>query len=246
MSPEPSLLTPEEREVLEHTVLVRHPLEEQFRDLSQQHEVAALGMWVFLATEVMFFGTLFVGLGVYYLKYTEAFEAGSVKLNWLIGGLNTIVLLVSSLFMALAVHSARMGWRRPLRFYLALTALLGCSFLAFKGYEYYFDFRENLVPGLAFDQSDWVKPRGELGLEEVPHVQLFLLFYWIMTGFHALHVTIGVVVLLVILLMAWRGYFTPQYYSPVEVVGLYWHFVDVVWIFLLPMLYLQGTHFWTP
>ena len=109
MSPENAILTPEERDELELTALVRHPLEEQFADLEQQHEAAALGMWVFLATEVMFFGTLFLGVAVYRYQYPEAFEKASEKLNWIIGGINTVVLLVSSLFMVLAVHYAKLG-----------------------------------------------------------------------------------------------------------------------------------------
>lgn len=241
MSPENSLWTPDEREVLGQTILVRHRLEEQFEDLEQQHEVAALGMWVFLATEVMFFGALFLGLGVYRFLYPEAFEKASEKLNWIIGGINTLVLLVSSLFMALAVHSAQVGKRRQLIVFLALTALLGVGFLCFKGLEYYIDYRENLIPGWRFEPEEWVARDG-LSAEQVPQVKLFLLFYWIMTGTHALHVTIGIGLVLTMLVLAWRGHFSPAYYSPVDVTGLYWHFVDTVWIFLLPMLYLLGTH----
>jgi cytochrome c oxidase subunit 3 len=242
MSPEYRLLTPEERDELGGTMLVRHRLEEHFRDLDQQHEVAALGMWVFLATEVMFFGALFCGLGAYRFMYQEAFERASERLNWLIGGINTVVLLVSSLFMVLAVHYARHGERRRTTLYLGLTALLGVAFLVFKGYEYYSDYRDMLIPGWRFDDAEWVQ--AGLRPEQVPQVKLFLMFYWIMTGLHGLHVTIGIAVVLVIMALAWRGRYSPAYYSPVDVTGLYWHFVDVVWIFLLPMLYLVGTHGW--
>ena len=243
MSPEYRLLTPEEHDELDLTMLVRHRLEEQYHDLDQQHEAAALGMWVFLATEVMFFGALFCGLGAYRFMYQGAFERASEKLNWMIGGINTIVLLVSSLFMALAVHYAKHGERRRTTLYLGLTALLGIAFLVFKGYEYYSDYRDMLIPGWRFDESEWVA-KEHLKPEQVPHVKLFLMFYWIMTGLHGLHVTIGIVVVLVIMALAWRGHFSPAYYSPVDVTGLYWHFVDLVWIFLLPMLYLVGTHSW--
>ena len=237
MSPDHAVLTPEERDELELTALVRHPLEEQFADLEQQHEAAALGMWIFLATEVMFFGVLFLGLGVYRYQYPEAFERASEKLNWIIGGVNTVVLLVSSLCMVLAVHHAKLGQRRPLVLYLGLTAALGTLFLVLKGLEYYLDYRDNLIPGWRFVPEEWVKQgvRPE-------QVQLFLLFYWIMTGTHALHMTIGIAVVLTMLVLARRGYFSPDYYSPVDVTALYWHFVDTVWIFLLPMLYLLGTH----
>jgi cytochrome c oxidase subunit 3 len=241
MSPELSILTAQERDELDGTVLVRHRLEEQYRDLEQQHETAALGMWVFLATEVLFFGALFLGLSAYRYRYPEAFEKASEKLNWIIGGVNTLVLLVSSLTMVLAVHYAKLGRRNSLVLFLTLTALLGVSFLCLKGLEYYTDYRDNLIPGWRFNDSEWVANEG-LAPDQVPHVKLFLLFYWIMTGTHALHVTIGIAVVLTMLVLARRGHFSPVYYSPVDVTGLYWHFVDCVWIFLLPMLYLLGTH----
>jgi len=241
MSPESSILTPQERETLDHSAIGSELLEEQYRDLDQQHEAAALGMWIFLATEVMFFGTLFLGVAVYRTKYPEAFEAGSTKLNWLIGGINTVVLLVSSLFMVLAVHYAKLGARKGLLWCLALTAALGCLFLVFKGYEYYTDYRDNLIPGWRFKDLEWVT-QEQLRPEDVPHVKLFLMFYWIMTGLHGLHVTIGIVAVLVMFVRARRGRFSPAYYSPVDVTALYWHFVDTVWIFLLPMLYLLGSH----
>ncbi len=241
MNPESSLFTPEEREALEHSFFVRHRLEEQYRDLDQQHETAALCMWVFLATEVMFFGGLFVGLAAYRYAYPEAFEKASERLNWIIGGTNTIVLLVSSGFMVMAVHSAKVGHQKKLVVYLTLTALLGICFLCSKGLEYYIDYRDNLIPGWRFDESEWVREEG-LTIEQVPHVKLFLMFYWIMTGLHALHVTLGIVAVGVMIVLAARGHFSPVYYSPVDVTGLYWHFVDTVWIFLLPMLYLLGTH----
>jgi cytochrome c oxidase subunit 3 len=255
MSPETSLLTPEERDELQLTALVRHRLEEQYENLEQQHEVASLGMWVFLGTEVMFFGALFVGLSAYRSLYPVPFEKASEKLNWLIGGINTVVLLASSLFMVLAVHYSKEGRRGRVVGYLCLTALLGVAFLCFKAYEYYTDYRDNLIPGWRFDDREWTDPKyrlpGEgapeeqkanLAPDQVPKVKLFLLFYWIMTGLHGLHVTIGIGAVLVIAELARRGHFSPAYYSPVDVTGLYWHFVDTVWIFLLPMLYLLGTH----
>jgi cytochrome c oxidase subunit 3 len=245
MSTDNAILTPEERDELELTALVRHRLEEQYENLEQQHECAALGMWIFLATEVMFFGTLFVALGVYRYRYGDAFDRASEKLNWIIGGLNTVVLLVSSLFMVLAVHYSKLGQRKRVVSFLCLTAALGVLFLCLKAFEYYTDYRDNLIPGWRFDPDEWVKKEGQregLSPDQVPHVKLFLLFYWIMTGTHALHVTIGIGAVLVIAVLAHRGHFSAAYYSPVDVTGLYWHFVDTVWIFLLPMLYLLGTH----
>jgi cytochrome c oxidase subunit 3 len=226
---------------MEHTVLVRHRLEEQFENLEHQHEAASLGMWVFLATEVMFFGPLFLGLGAYRYAYGEAFERASEKLNWIIGGVNTVVLLVSSLMMVLAVHSAKVGKQKHLVMFLILTILLGTCFLCLKGLEYYIDYRDNLIPGWRFDPDEWVREQ-HLGPEQVPQVKLFLMFYWIMTGTHALHVTIGIAVVACMAFLARRGHFSPVYYTPVDVTALYWHFVDTVWIFLLPMLYLLGTH----
>jgi cytochrome c oxidase subunit 3 len=250
-----TVLTPAERDELELTFLVRHKLEEQYNNLEQQHEAASLGMWVFLATEVLFFGTLFLGLSVYRTMHPEAVEKGSEHLNWIIGGINTLVLLVSSLTMVLAVHYAKLGQRRQVMTFLALTIALGLTFLVFKAAEYYLDYRDNLIPGWKFEDREWLAPsdrpagepppreqKAELRPEQVQQVKLFLLFYWIMTGFHALHVIIGISVVGVMLLLTWRCYFSREYYSPIDVTGLYWHFVDIVWIFLLPMLYLLATH----
>jgi len=241
MSRDNSLFTAADRPMLEHTFLVRHRLEEQYATLDQQTDAASLGMWVFLGTEVMFFGTLFAALGTYRYLYGEAFERASEKLNWQIGGLNTIVLLVSSFMIVMAVRAAKLGRRRQTVLFLALTAALGICFLGLKGLEYYLDYVENLVPGWKFDAQQWVD-EAHLTRGQVPHVELFLLFYWIMTGFHALHVIIGITAVLVVARLTWARNFTGHYCSPVDVLALYWHFVDMVWIFLLPMLYLLGTH----
>ncbi len=124
---------------------------------------------------------------------------------------------------------------------LAITAALGVAFLAFKGFEYYIDYRDNLIPGWRFDPQEWINKHG-LTADQVPHVELFLLFYWTMTLIHALHVIIGIAAVLIICALAGRRHFSASYYTPVEVLALYWHFVDIVWIFLLPMLYLLGSH----
>jgi cytochrome c oxidase subunit 3 len=208
----------------------------QFDDLEQQREAGSLGMWVFLATEVMVFGALFAGYVAFRSANPEAFAEASRQLNVLIGGINTVVLLASSLTMALAVQAAQLGKRQKLISCLVLTALLGTMFMVLKAVEYYLDYRDDLVPNFAFKPGQWLD-RGV----NPERVQLFLLFYYIMTGLHALHLTIGIGVLVVIAFMAWRGSFSPEHYGPVEVTGLYWHFVDVIWIFLLPLLYLIGT-----
>ncbi len=213
------------------------PLWHHYDDLPHQAETLTLGMWVFLATEVLIFGALFTGYGVYRAAHGADFERASAHLNVLIGGINTVVLLGSSLTMALSVRAAQLGSQRALVRCLVLTALLGTAFLALKAIEYYGDYRDNLVPGLAFDPAEWQRQGSNPA-----HVQLFLIFYYAMTGLHAVHLTAGIVIIAVLAVLAARGFFTPDYHGPVEAWGLYWHFVDVVWIFLLPLLYLIGTH----
>jgi cytochrome c oxidase subunit 3 len=242
-SEEHTLLSGPRREAYEDTFVVRERLEVQFENLEHQRHAAAFGMWVFLATEVMFFGALFVSVGVYRYLYTDAVEAASKKLNWQIGGVNSIVLLVSSLTMALALHYAKLGRRRPLMVFLGLTAFLGTLFLALKGLEYYTDYLDYLIPNWRFRPEEWILEEG-LAPDQVPRVELFLMLYWIMTGLHVVHLTIGICAVLTMFVFAARGHFNRHYYSPIEVTGLYWSFVDIVWIFLLPLLYLQGTHTW--
>jgi cytochrome c oxidase subunit III len=192
----------------------------------------------------MFFGTLFLAVGVYRYLYPQEFETASERLNWIIGSINTLVLLVSSLTIVMAVHYAKAGRTNRIVIFLGWTAFLGACFLGFKAVEYYIDYREYLIPGWRFKPGEWVSRYG-LRPDQVPHVELFLILYWIMTGFHALHVTIGIVAVLVILASAQRGNYSADYYSPVDVLALYWHFVDIVWIFLLPTLYLLGIHRWS-
>ena len=207
-------------------------LAHHFADHEQQHEVAVLGMWIFLATELMVFGGLFTGYTVYRAEFPAEFAAGSGKLDIWFGTINTVVLLSSSLTMALGVYGAKAGRRDYVVTCLALTALLGATFLVIKGFEYHNDYVEQLVPGFSFEDQDWTPPlRPE-------KVKLFLLFYYAMTGLHGVHLLIGIVFMTVLMMLARRGQFTPQNYSLIEVGGLYWHFVDVVWLFLLPLLYL--------
>jgi cytochrome c oxidase subunit 3 len=208
-----------------------HPaLAEQFDDLEQQRRAATFGMWVFLMTEVMLFGGMITGYTVYRFLYTAGFTEGTRHMELIVGGINTAVLLTSSLMMALAVHSAQTGQRRALTWFLAATIALGVLFIVLKGSEYWRHWEDQLVPGLRFTFA------GPLSHQ----VELFFLFYFIMTGIHAIHLTIGVGLVSVILWMARHGKFSPEAHNPVEVVGLYWHFVDIVWLFLLPLLYLFG------
>lgn len=241
MNPDLTLLNAEERASLEHTMLVRRPLEDQFSTLEQQSQASALGMWVFLATEVMFFGVLFLSVAVYRFLYPMAFEKASLKLNWVIGGINTLVLLVSSFTIVMAVHYAKLAKRKHIVVFLLVTAALGVCFLGLKGLEYYLDYRDNLIPGWKFERSEWLQEG--LRPDQIGQVKLFLILYWIMTSLHGLHVTIGICAVLVMAALAWKGYFNSKYYAPVDVTALYWHFVDIVWIFLLPTLYLLGSHY---
>jgi len=207
-------------------------LAEQFDDLAQQHEAASLGMWVFLVTEMLFFGGLFAGYTVYRASYPEAFREASHHLDLLLGSINTVVLITSSLTMALAVHSAQEGRRRALIVCLLLTIVLGAVFLGIKGTEYAHKFEEGLVPGIDFGYNG----------PYTGQVELFMIFYFVMTGIHALHLAVGLGLLGILAWLAWRGHFSAEYYAPVETSGLYWHFIDIVWIFLLPLLYLVGMH----
>jgi cytochrome c oxidase subunit 3 len=203
----------------------------QFDDLEQQHEASSLGMWVFLATEVMFFGGLFTAYIIFRNAYLPAFETGSRLLDVRIGAFNTAVLLCSSLTMALAVRAAQMGKKSLLITFLLLTMFLGLVFVGVKlALEWRHDFLEGLVPGVnwTFSGPDW------------RHVELFFCFYFFLTAIHAAHMVIGVGVLAVLVAMAQRGSFSPERYNAVEMSGLYWHFVDIVWIFLFPLLYLIG------
>ena len=207
-----------------------------FRSLQQQRQTQAVGMWIFLATELLIFGALWTGYAAYRFNYAPAFEAASRHLSLLIGTVNTVVLLSSSLTMVLAVRAIRLGRRRATVICLLLTALLGAAFLGIKAIEYYVDYQEKLVPRLAFDPQEWSSRGISPG-----HVQLFLMFYYVMTGLHAIHLIVGIGLLVIIALMAWLGRFSSEQYMGVELSGLYWHFVDVVWIYLFPLLYLVGT-----
>jgi cytochrome c oxidase subunit III len=207
-------------------------LAHQFDDPEQQVEASTLGMWAFLATEILFFGGLFVAYIVYRLAYPQAFAAASHHLDIVLGTVNTGVLIGSSLTMVLAVYSAQWGSRRGQIIFLAATLLLGMIFLGIKGLEYEHKFHEHLVPGTDFRFKE-ADPR---------HAAIFFSLYFGMTGLHAFHMVIGAGLLIWMGLRAWRGEFSAVYYTPVEMVGLYWHFVDIVWIFLFPLLYLIGRH----
>jgi cytochrome c oxidase subunit 3 len=203
-------------------------LQHQFDTMEQQQESATLGMWLFLVTEIMFFGGLFLAYLVYRVWYPAAWAEGSQELDILLGGINTVVLITSSVTMVFAVRSAQLGAARATVNWILLTMGLGLTFLVIKGFEYAHKIRMHHVPGPNF-------------AFEGPHaqqVQIFLSLYFAMTGLHAVHMIIGFGLLGVIAWMAQRRRFSATWYAPVEMAGLYWHFVDIVWIFLFPLLYL--------
>ena len=245
-----------------------HGLAHQFETLEQQKESATLGMWIFLVTEVLFFGGLFLLYAVYRWSYPESFIAASRSLDVTLGTINTAVLIGSSLTMALAVRAAQLGKGKLCASFLIATIALGGVFLGIKAVEYKAKFDEHHVPGPSFhfepelesvrgpssaapehpgpEQAtlDAAKPKGSpsRALSTAPHAQMYFNLYFAMTGLHALHMIIGVGLILFVIVWAWQGRYTPQNHNFVEGVGLYWHFVDLVWIFLFPLLYLVGRH----
>ena len=231
----------------------------QFQTLEQQKETAALGMWIFLVTEVLFFGGMFLTYTVNRHAYSVAFGMGSNTLDITLGATNTVVLIVSSLTMAMAVWSAQVGKKRWVTGFLLATLLLGCTFLGIKVIEYNQKFTHHLIPGYHFDISycgkstanctDLTPEARETEERELAkaqaadgdlnnHSQLYFSLYFGMTGLHALHMIVGAGLILYLLKESLKGRFGPGYNTPVEIIGLYWHFVDIVWIYLFPLLYL--------
>jgi cytochrome c oxidase subunit 3 len=243
-------------------------LAHHFEDMGQQRTSATLGMWTFLATEVMFFGGVIASSLVYRFTSPDVWGAASRQLNVGIGTTNTVVLLTSSLMMALAVRAGETGDRKGQVRFLVLTGLLGALFMVFKGYEYYEEYEKELVPGLNFKTKAIElpeEPPPPTAPREVAHeaartlhsasvlsitpgqfvarrAELFFVFYFTLTGLHLLHMVIGLGLVTWVTVLARRGRFTPHYHVPLETVGLYWHFVDIVWVFLYPLLYLVALH----
>jgi len=218
---------------LGHSAALKH----QFEDMGQQREADSLGMWLFLITEIMFFGGMFLGYAVYRESYYEAFVQGSHHLDVTLGAINTGVLICSSLTMAMAVHAAQLGKKKAIIAWLVLTIILGGAFLGIKAVEYSHKYHDGLIPGALWH------PEAAPGQPAAPReMQIFYSFYFAMTGMHALHMIIGIVIMLILIRMAAKDRFDSEYYAPVEMSGLYWHFVDIVWIFLFPLLYLIGRH----
>jgi len=257
-----------------HTHAAHHPaLQHHFDTMAQQKEAAVVGMWVFLLTEILFFGGLFAAYMVYRIWYFDAFAEASRSLSLFWGGLNTAVLIASSLTMAMAVRGAQTNKRQATVNWLILTMILGAVFLGVKVIEYADKFEHHHVPGYNFQWAA-AHPSTALGAGEAPAAgdhatpaaegaaeaegghrqlalnadqlqlttQIYFSLYFTMTGLHALHMIIGIGLMSVITWMSWKGKFDAHYYTPVEMSGLYWHFVDIVWIFLFPLLYLVERH----
>ena len=212
--------------------LATHELRHHFENMEQQSGATSMGMWVFLVTEIMFFGGMFMAYLTYRYEYFEAWQEGSQHMDFWIGTINTGVLICSSLTMVLAVLAIQQGRRRLTSVMLSATLCFAIAFLVLKGIEYHGHWVAHEFPGPAFHFAG-IDPR---------HVQMFFVLYFTMTGFHALHVLIGIGLVSTILYMNERGHFSADYHNPVENVGLYWHFVDLVWIYLYPLLYLIGHH----
>jgi len=209
-----------------------HPrLQHHFDSLEQQKESSVLGMWTFLVTEIMFFGGLFLVYAVYRVLYPGSFAVASRELDIPLGLINTIVLIGSSFTMAMGVHAAALGRRRAAAVWLISTAILGLVFLGVKVGEYQHKFEHHLVPGAHF-APDHIPVEHHRGAEA------YFSLYFAMTGLHATHMIIGIPILLLLAVQAYRGAFSRSYSTPVEMFGLYWHFVDIIWIFLFPLLYL--------
>ncbi|HXA79368.1 MAG TPA: cytochrome c oxidase subunit 3 family protein [Candidatus Acidoferrales bacterium] len=204
----------------------------QFEDIEQQRDAGRLGMWVFLVTEILFFGGMFTAYTIYRALHLASFIQGSHQLEVKFGATNTAVLIFSSLTMALAIRSAQTGKKKgQIIFWLILTMILGALFLGLKlRFEWYHDYVDGIVPGVQWFYNG----------PYAPGVKMFMCFYFFMTGLHALHMVVGLGVLTVLVVMTARNRFSSEYYAPLEISGLYWHFVDIVWIFLFPLLYLIG------
>ena len=218
-------------------VVVAH----HFETAEQQKESALMGMWLFLAQEIMFFGGLFAAYTIYRFKYPDAWYLASHQLNKLMGAGNTVFLLIISFTMAMCVYSTQTNKITHAIRYLIATGIFGTTFLVVKYFEYAEKFTHGLVPRFAWNPHFTI-PHGMEQLANVPdgNMQIFFFLYFTMTGMHAFHMVIGLVIMSVLLVMMKKGKFGSHRYMPVELFGFYWHFVDIVWVFLLPLLYLIG------
>jgi len=207
----------------------------QFDTEEQQKDCSTLGMWIFLITELMFFGGMFMAYTIYRQMYPHVFAVTSSSLDAALGAANTCVLLLSSFTMVMGVRSGQLGKRKAIVMWLIITLIFGCAFLGIKGVEWNNKFVEHHVPGTDFHFEGL--SQGEQG-----HAQIFFSLYFAMTGLHALHMVVGVGMLLWLIMRTRQGQYTADYFTPIDLGGLYWHFVDIIWIFLFPLLYLIDRH----
>jgi cytochrome c oxidase subunit 3 len=217
----------------DHAHAASPALQVQFDTAEQQKDASTFGMWIFLITEIMFFGGMFLAYIVYRALYPGTFAVTSSSLNVYIGAANTAVLLCSSFTMVLAVRSAQLGRQTALAVNIVLTLLLGLVFLGVKAFEWSEKFAEHHVPGTHFHFE---------GIANQGPAQLFFSLYFAMTGLHALHMVVGAGLMTWLLIWSLRGKFSAEYMTPVDIAGLYWHFVDIIWIFLFPLFYLIDRH----
>ena len=231
------------QDVHEHPSFLRH----HFETVEQQREAASFGMWLFLLTEIMFFGGLFCAYLIFRNWYYPAFVAGSHQMNLTLGTVNTAVLITSGFCMALAVWAAEVRKEKLLVWFLILTTIFGVAFVVVKYFEWSAEWKESHVPGLRFSIQDFVHPEKPnetpLAPDMAEKTQVYFFLYFAMTGMHALHMLIGIGLLSWLIWRARRGDFSTGYVMPIENFGLYWHFVDIVWLFLFPLLYLINLHY---
>ena len=230
----------------DHVSLPQH--RHHFETQEQQREAGTFGMWLFLLTEIMFFGGMFFAYLLYRNWYYDAFVVGSNQLSIPLGTANTAILITSGFFMALGVWAAEVKKKGLLVLFLILTSLFGLIFIGIKADEYHEKWEKHHIPGAQFDVAEFVNPHA-YGLKEQPlapdmaqKVQIYFFLYFAMTGMHAVHMLIGLGLLAWLTWRAHRGEFTSGYVAPIENFALYWHFVDIVWLFLFPLLYLINRH----
>lgn len=209
-----------------------HKVGHHFRDAEHEFDSAKNGMWIFMVQEILFFAALFVGFLTFKFMYFDDFKIASGELDWVLGAVNTVILIVSSFTVVRAVSSAQLGNSRGVIENLIFTIICGCGFMIVKGIEYTGKFNHHLIPFM-----DGFNPEM---LEAAPKSQFFFMFYFLMTGLHGIHVLVGIGLFGWLLTKAYRKEFGPHYYTPLEMCGLYWHFVDLVWIYLFPLMYLVG------
>jgi cytochrome c oxidase subunit 3 len=208
-----------------HKSLAHH-----FKDMQQQFDAAKLGVWLFLCTEILKFGGLFVGYIIFHGLYPEMFAEGAKHLDWRLGATNTVVLLFSSFTMAMGIHFAQKNERNKSWWCLLVTVICGAIFMCIKYIEYTHKFHDGLLPGHFFTNGE----------AEHANLALYFSFYFLMTGLHGTHVLIGMCLIVWTMIRTKRNEFDAEFYTPVEGVGLFWHLVDLIWIYLFPLLYLVG------